>query len=179
VNTPHPSRRLADGDTLVLRPVGAHDAPALEALIGGLSPRDRRWRFHGAVNGVTPGRLARMTVVDPARELALVAVGPVGGLVLADVRCVIDVGDVGDVGDAGDTSAEFALMVAAGRRREGIGATALRELRRAARARGLRWLHGSVLADNLPMLGLLRREGFQCTPHRGDATLVVVETCLH
>ena len=169
MNTLHPSRRLADGHTVVLRPVAAHDAPALEALIGDLSPRDRRWRFHGAVNGVTPARLARMVAIDPARELALVAAtGPDGGPLLADVRCVVD----------GD-SAEFALMVAADRRREGIGACALAELRRAARALGLRWLHGSVLADNLPMLGLLRREGFLCTPHRGDATLVVVEACLH
>jgi acetyltransferase len=153
--------------------VRAADAGAIEALIEGLSPRDRRWRFHGAVTGVTPWRLARMAEVDPLRELALVGVAPVGGALLADVRCVID-----DVGDDVSDAAEFALMVAAGHRRQGLGAWALAGLRHAAAERGLRWLVGTVCADNRPMLELLRGAGFLCTPRRRDGRWVAVETCL-
>lgn len=165
--------RLADGSLPTLRPVRASDADAIDALIEGLSPRERRWRFHGAVTGVTPSRLARMADVDPARELALVVTAPTGGPLLADVRCVID-----DAGDATGDGAEFALMVAAGHRRQGLGALALAGLGRAAAERGLRWLYGTVCADNLPMLELLHNGGFLCTPHRRDARLVTVEICL-
>ena len=69
-------------------------------------------------------------------------------------------------------------MVASGRRRLGLGAWALAGLRQAAAERGLRWLHGTVQADNVPMLLLLRGAGFRCTRHRGDAGLVAVELCL-
>ena len=92
-------RRLADGSAAALRTMHPHDARALQALIEGLSPRDRRWRFHGAITGVTP-------------------------------------------------------------------------------ARGLRWLHGTTLADNTPMLELLRSAGFLCVPNRRDPNLVNVEACL-
>ena len=163
------SRRLADGRVAALRPVQPQDAPALQALIEGLSPRDRRWRFHGAVTGVTPERLAAMTAPDPARVLAFVVAAPTCGPLLADVRCVLDPG-----GDA----AEFALMVAAGCRRLGVGRWALAGLRGAAAARGLRWLYATTLADNQPMLALLRGAGFLCTPRRGDDRLVAVEACL-
>jgi acetyltransferase len=161
-------RRLADGSAAALRPVRSHDAAALQALIEGLSPRDRRWRFHGAVRGVTPERLDGMTRLDAARGLAVVVAAEPGGPLLADARCVLD----------GTGGAEFALMVAAGRRRLGIGAWALAGLRAAAAARGLRWLHGTILADNTPMLALLRGAGFLCVPRHGDARLVGVELCL-
>lgn len=54
---------LPDSTQLTVRSPEPPDAPALAALIGGLSPRDRRWRFHGTVNGIVPQRLLRM--VDP------------------------------------------------------------------------------------------------------------------
>lgn len=164
-----PWHRLDDGSAVALRPVRPQDAAALATLIEGLSARDRRWRFHGAVTGVTPARLAGMAAPDPAHELAFVVAAPSGGPLLADARCVVD---------ASGHGAEFALMVAAGQRRLGLGAWALAGLRGAAAARGLRWLHGTTLADNRPMLALLRRAGFLCTPHRRDDRLVVVEACL-
>jgi acetyltransferase len=160
---------LPDGTPVALRAVCPRDTQALSDLIEGLSPRDRRWRFHGAVTGVAPARLERMACLDPQRELAFVAATAAGGPLLVDVRCVVD---------AGGDGAEFALMVAAGRRRLGLGAWALAGLRQAAAQRGLRWLYGSTLADNLPMLDLLRAAGFRCTPHRADRRLVVAELCL-
>jgi GNAT superfamily N-acetyltransferase len=169
--TPIPRHTLRDSPALTLRPVNEHDAPALNALIGGLSEPDRRARFHGAVSGVSEFRLERMTRVDSCRELALVASvrGRFGDALIADARCVID---------ATGHDAEFALMVATAWRGRGIGALVLDALRRAASQRGLRWLYGSVLADNTAMLALVRRCGFCCTPHRGDRQRVVVETCL-
>ena len=162
---------LRDGTPLRWRAVQATDAAALHALVHELSPRDRRWRFHGAVNSLSVERLRGMTCVDATRQHALVAsVQAHGGeRLIADARWVID---------GGGSAAEFALMVASAWRRFGVGERAMALLKRSAAEQGLRWLHGSVLADNAPMLALMQRCGFLCTPHRGDADRVVVEACV-
>ena len=162
---------LPDGTLLSIRPVQPHDAPQLEALISSLDTRDRRWRFHGAANGVTPQRLRNMVTPCAPQQLALVATAhlPRGDALVADVRCAQD-----ETGRA----AEFGLMVAPGWRRLGVGQHAMAALQVAAARLGMSWLYGSVRADNLPMLALMRHCGFQCTPHRGDDQLVVVEARL-
>ena len=66
-------------------------------------------------------------------------------------------------------------MVAGVWQRRGIGERAVAALQRAAVANGLRWLHGSVLAENAPMRALMRRCGFLCTRSRVDHHLVCVE----
>lgn len=166
---PHPECwSLADGTPMTLRALRPADAPALNDLIDELSATDRRRRFHGAVNGVSTAWLNRLTSVDPAREIALVVTARRHGRehLVADVRGVVDMTG---------QDAEFALVVAAGWRRRGIGQRALHGLAEAAAARGLQWLYGTVLSDNLPMLALVRRCGFLGTPHRSDRQLIVVE----
>lgn len=162
---------LPDGTPMTVRSPAPDDATALTELIGGLTPRDRRWRFHGTVNGVTPTRLVKMVHPQAGHELVLLAVAHHGGrdTLVADARCVLD-----ETGRA----AEFALMVAEGWQRLGIGGFMVERLRTAAAAQGWRWLYGFVLSDNTPMQSLMRRCGFLCTPHRSDAGLVVVETLL-
>jgi len=51
----------------------------------------------------------------------------------------------------------------------------IRTLCTAAAERGLRRLHGSILADNTAMIALLQRCGFVCTTSRYDARFVVAE----
>lgn len=156
------------GTALTLRPARAEDHDRLDALIRSLAPRDRRWRFHGAVNALAPERLRAMVTPAPAQQIALVVVahGPGRDALIADVRCGFD---------ASGEAAEFGLMVAPAWRRLGLGARATLALRDAAADAGLRWLHGSVLADNAPMLALVQRCGFLCTPNRRDAGLVGIE----
>lgn len=166
---PHPECwSLADGTPLTLRALRASDAPALNELIDELPTTDRRRRFHGAVNEASVAWLSRLASVDPARELAFVVTTQRRGReqLVADARCVVD---------ATGQDAEFAMMVAAGWRRRGIGQRALLGLADAAAQRGLQWLYASVLADDLPMLALLRRSGFLGSPHRSDRRLIVVE----
>ncbi len=158
---------------LTLRPVQVQDAPALRDMIEGLSFRDRHCRFHGAVNGISPTQLLNMVSVDHQRHLGLVVTAEVVAAetprretVVADARYVVD--------DSG-RGAEFAIVVAEGWRRSGIGRRAIAALQRAAAHAGLDWLHASVLADNTPMLGLLRTCRFRCTPSRYDKKLVVAE----
>jgi GNAT superfamily N-acetyltransferase len=159
---------LPNGTPLTLRPVQACDAQGLDTLVKGLTPQDRRWRFHGAVNALAPEQLRGMAEPEAARQLALVVLVHLPGrdALIADARCAID---------ATGEAAEFGLMVATGWRRLGVGARAMAALRGAASDAGLRWLHGSVLADNAPMLALMHRCGFLCTPSRRDASVVGVE----
>jgi len=158
-----------DGSHLRIRAVRPHDAAALQALIGGLSPLDRRRRFHGALNDLSGQRLADMADVDGHRHIALVALAERGGheTLIADARCVTDLSD---------SAAEFALVVAGAWRGRGVARRALAALRRAAANEGLHWLYGHVLADNVPMLSLMRHCGFSRTPHRRDDHIVVVES---
>lgn len=157
-----------DGTLLAVRPMRPADAPALQALVEALPAQDRRWRFHGAVRSLPADALVRLATDAAAGQVALAAftAGSSMPRLVAEVRCAA-------VPDGDD--AEFALTVAAGWRRQGIGAHCLAALQRVAAQRGLRWLHGRVLADNAPMLALLRRCGFRCTP-RG--ALVLAETCV-
>lgn len=158
-----------DGTPMRLRRLRRQDAPALGALLEALPPRDRLWRFHGAVNGLSQAQLERLTGADGTHHVALAvtAEAPERELLLAEARWVRD-----ETGTAG----EVALAVAPGWRRRGIGERCMRALLRAASARNLDWLYGTVLADNAPMLALIRRFGFQCGPKRGDRSLMLFET---
>jgi len=57
----------------------------------------------------------------------------------------------------------------------GLAERAMRLLGTAAQQQGLGWLHGSVLSANAPMLSLMQRCAFRCTPDRKDDRLVQVE----
>jgi RimJ/RimL family protein N-acetyltransferase len=147
-----------------LRPVAPGDAPALQSLVRNLPSADRRYRFHGAVRELTDEELRRMTCIDPRRDFAIVATDSRTGIVIADARWVRDA-----VGDA----AEFALMVASGWRRRGIGADCIFELRRVAAERGLSRIYGFILADNMPMRALMQHCGFIVRPDFRDRERVV------
>lgn len=154
---------------LTLRPARPDDAAALGALIESLPLFDRRLRFHGTVNGLAGAALERWTTPDPQREVALVVCAREGDVetLVADARYTIDA--------AGD-GAECALMVAPGWRRRGIGVRCMHALRTAAHHRGLRWLYGSVLAENTPMLALAQRCGFVVARSRAARGMMTIET---
>jgi acetyltransferase len=157
-----------DGSRLQIRAIRPRDEPALAALFAGLDPLSRRRRFHAPVIALTPEWLHDLAQGGGNGRTVLVASAVHAGreTLVAEARCVTD---------ASGSAAEFALTVAPGWRRQGIAQRCLRALRDAAADEGLRWLYGHVLADNPPMLALLRHCGFSLSPHRGDATLVVAE----
>jgi len=149
---------------LTLRPVLPQDHLLLADLVAGLSPSARRNRFHGAVN-LSFSRLQQMSCVDYQRQMALVVTACVAGAerLIADARYVVESDQKG---------AEFALMVDERWQRHGIGAWALRALERAATLAGLQRLHGAVLEDNAPMLGLMRRCTYTLSSDLEDNRLV-------
>jgi acetyltransferase len=75
------------------------------------------------------------------------------------------------VRDKDNPSAEFAIVVADSWQGRGIGDRLLAKLADVARRRGLKRLHGEILAINRPMLGLVRKLGFTLARHEQDPTL--------
>jgi acetyltransferase len=112
-----------------------------------------------------------MSCVDHGRHVAFVMTTFVQGReqIIADARYVVD-----DTGDG----AEFAVLVDDSWQGFGLGQRAMNTLMQVATLAGLRWFHGEVLARNAPMLALMQRCNFCCTPDQDDDDLVHVETVL-
>ncbi|HSN31730.1 MAG TPA: GNAT family N-acetyltransferase [Ideonella sp.] len=164
---------LADGRSVIVRPVLPQDAELEQSLVRELSPESRYQRFFNPLRELTPAALDAMTRIDYRYHVAIVAESFAGGVerVVGEARYVVD--------DDGAGGAEFALVVADDWRRVGLAGRLLCSLAAHARAAGLESLHGEVLATNQPMLALLRRLGFARRMHPGDARLVRTSFALH
>jgi len=145
---------LPDGRRVLVRPVLPQDSEAEQAFVMGLSAASRYRRFHIGLRALPPSTLQQLTQIDHRLHVALVAQPESDdddepGIV-ADARYVrID-----------DQTAEFAVAVADDWQRQGLGRRMLAQLARHAARHGIRVLHGDVLVDNGPMIGMLR--GMQC-----------------
>lgn len=162
-------RVLRDGRRLTLRPVLPQDNRLLADLINRLSERSRARRFPNAKQPASPDELASLSCIDYRRHLALVVGIQESGRerLVAEARYLID---------EDGHSAEFALVVDDEWQRSGIATWAMFALSRAAGAAGVGWLHCDMLADNEPMLALMRRCRFCCTVDRSDRAIVHAET---
>lgn len=154
---------LRDGRGVVLRPVLPQDAAAAQEFVRALSLQSRRRRFHIGLVQLPPSLLERLTGVDHETHVAVVAQPADADSdepgIVADARYVLD-------GDG--CSAEFALAVADAWQGQGLGRTLLHSLTRHAARRGVRELHGDVLADNRPMVGLVDSLGAEVRVVRGE-----------
>jgi acetyltransferase len=154
-----------DGTTLAIRPIRPEDAAREAEFVRQLSPHSRRLRFMNALRELAPQQVERFTHVDPARELALVALArDAQGREeqVAVARYVVD---------ASGSGCEFAIAVADAWQRRGLGKHLLGQLVAAARRGGLGAISGRVLAENVAMLALARRLGFAVLPLPGEPGL--------
>lgn len=149
--------RLADGRQATLRPIRPEDEPAHYAFAARLTPEDIRFRFFRPVRSLPPGEMARLTHIDPEREMAFIASarGPGGE--------PETLGVVRTVGDPATRRAEFAIVVRSDLKGQGLGSALLAKMIRYCRARGTVEIVGQVLRDNGAMLALAERFGFRRT----------------
>ena len=144
---------LPDGREATLRPIAPGDFEIESAFLDTLSTETSYNRLHSARHP-SAEEIRRWTDIDPLREVAFIVTttDPSGReTMLAVGRAVHD--------DDGP-DAEFALLVGDASKRLGLGRRLLEALIAAARARGVRTLHGSTLSTNAAMLGLAHRLGF-------------------
>jgi acetyltransferase len=164
---PYPTRHeqtwpLRGGGMVMVRPVRPDDARMLQRLVQELSPESRYFRFASAFKELPPSMLARFTLIDYDREMALVAV--------LKERSASDDGEVREterivgvsryIANPDQTSCEFSLLVADDLNGRGLGSRLMESIVEVAREKGLAEIEGLVLANNGSMLKLMKSLGF-------------------
>jgi acetyltransferase len=170
VRAPYPAHlvedtRLADGTPVTIRPIRASDLVLERIFVAGLSPHTRYQRLLSG-RRLLPGELRRLTDIDYARELALVALARCDGReqILGVARYVRD-----DATEPG--SCDFAIVIADRWQGHGLGEALLRRLIDAARADAIRVIGGITLSTNAAMIALARKLGFRARMEPGNASV--------
>ncbi|NMM79524.1 GNAT family N-acetyltransferase [Acidovorax sp. SRB_14] len=167
---------LRDGGQYTVRPIRPDDAPQLQALVQGLSPQSRYFRFVSSLVELPPSMLARFALIDYDREMALAAIFrerqvAADGTVTETERLV---GVSRYVTNPDHSSCEFGLVVADDFNGKGLGSRLMLSIMDVARDRGLAEIEGLVLANNTSMLRLMRNLGFAIKPFAEDADFKLV-----
>jgi acetyltransferase len=153
---------MKGGDLYTIRPIRPDDADMLQALVRGLSDESRYFRFASTMPELPARMLARYTLIDYDREMALVAVHK--------DRRVKEDGSIGEterivgvsryITNPDQTSCEFSLVVADDFHGQGLGSRLMLSIIDAARAKGLAEIDGLILSNNTNMLRLMKSLGF-------------------
>jgi acetyltransferase len=182
---PYPTRyeqawTLRGGGTCHVRPIRPDDAQMLQALVRGLTPESRYFRFVSTFAELPAPMLSRFTLIDYDREMALVAVVPgrPNEDDAADSSADRIVGVARYVIAADQTRCEFSLVVAEDMKGLGLGGRLMESIMEAARERGLVEIVGYVLRSNAPMLALMKRLGFAVRRDAQEPDFAVVTHAL-
>jgi acetyltransferase len=156
---PYPSAleekvELADGRSLLLRPIMPEDEPALQATFAKLTPDEVRLRFFVPMKTFSHMMAARFTQIDYDREMVLVLTEP-GVPGHTEIFAVVQIS-----ADPDNERAEYAILVRGDVTGMGLGVFLMRRIIDYARERGIRRIFGDVLPDNVTMLKLCRVLGF-------------------
>ena len=160
-------RRLANGHTVVIRPIRAEDEAGERRFFEDLSPETRRLRFMKFVREVGEPLIRRFTRLDYETSMAFVCEATVEG----EPRIV---GEARYAAIADSRSCEFAVVVADAWRRSGIAGLLMEALMRTAQEHGYETMEGLVLRENAAERRFARALGFEEFRVAGDATAVRV-----
>ncbi len=182
---PYPARYeqlwpMRGGGDYTVRPIHPEDAQMLQELMQHLSPESRYFRFVSSIVELPPSMLARFTLIDYDREMALVAVvkerktGPEGETLEAE-RIV---GVSRYITNPDQSSCEFALVVADDFSGKGLGSRLMLSIMDVAREKGLAEIEGLVLTKNPGMLKLMKSLGYTVKPFAEDPDFRLVTHAL-
>ncbi len=144
---------LRDGTPVMLRPMKPEDEPLVSDFLGKCSEETIYFRYFRLVKKWTHEMLIRFTQNDYDRELGLMAIGqPPGPEVMMGVSRLVMAAD--------RSMAEFAVIIADPWQGKGLGPKLVERITEIAREQGVQRLHGDVLAQNQPMLEMVKRLGF-------------------
>jgi len=178
---PYPARHeqvwpLRGGGQYTVRPIHPNDAQMLQDLVQHLTPESRYFRFVSWMPELPPSMLARFTLIDYDREMALVAVlkersvGSDGEI--AETERIVGVSRY--VTNLDQSSCEFSLVVADDFTGKGLGSRLMECIMEVAREKGLAEIEGLVLAKNPGMLKLMKSLGFSVKPFAEDPDFMLV-----
>ena len=147
--------RLRDGRQVLIRTIGPGDLDALKGFFAALSPATSRLRFHASIKEVPERLLREFTKPDQPEHFGFIAE--------ADGRAADEspllVAEARYVRCTASESAEFALVVADGWRRVGLGSSLMQTLLHHAHLTGVQRLCGDALEDNEALRRFMRSLG--------------------
>ncbi len=145
---------LKDGTPVLIRPVKPEDEPLVADLLHNCSEQTIYFRYFGVNKNWPHESLIRFTQNDYDREIGIAAIGlPPGPSVMMGVGRLVMTPE--------RDSAEFAVIVADRWQGAGLGMKLVEQVIEIAKENGVRTLSGDVLAENRPMLGLVKKMGFK------------------
>jgi acetyltransferase len=172
---------MKGGGLYTIRPIQPDDAEMLQAFVKGLSAESRYFRFVSSMPELPKPMLARYTLIDYDREMALVAVlkdrqpaGAEGGFV--ETERIIGVSRY--ITNPDQQTCEFSLVVGDDFKGQGLGSRLMLSIMDFARAKGLAEIEGLILAENEAMLRLMKSLGFRLEPFEEDRDFKVARATL-
>ena len=135
---------------IAVRPAVPADRELIQDLVRGLSPRSRYLRFFNGMRELAPYWLQRFASADPMGDFTLLAFESGTPVAMAQYSA-----------NPYPERCEFGVVVADAWQGRGIGKRLVRDLVAVAGAAGFQRVEGEVLAENEPMLRLLRGMGFR------------------
>jgi acetyltransferase len=156
---------LRDGSRILVRPVRPEDEPLYGPFFAAVTPQDLRLRFFAPVKEFGHNFIARLTQIDYARAMALLAIEEASGALLGAVRLHAD---------ANYDHGEYAVLVRSDVKGRGLGYLLMQLIIEYARAEGLQSIEGQVLSENTAMLAMCKELGFGIAtdPHDPDTCVV-------
>jgi len=156
-----------DGQRLRARPITPKDADALLDFAERSTREDLRLRFFSMIKPAHGPLLDRLTHVDAETAIALVAFDP--AVSWEEILGVVRLNH-----EKGASEGEFAVMVRSDLKGHGIGHELLCLILRLAGERGITRVVGDVLAENRPMLHLVRDLGGRVEGHGPEVGIIRV-----
>ena len=157
--------RLGDGREAFVRPMRPDDDAMVRGFFTKVTPEDVRLRFFAPVREFSHEFIARLTQLDYARAIALVAIDPATGEMLGAVRLHAD---------ANYDTGEYAILVRSDLKGHGLGWTLMQIIIEYARWLGLKTIEGQVLRENTTMLRMCRELGFKIAEDLDDRDVCLV-----
>ena len=154
---------MRGGGQYTTRPIQPDDASMLQDFMRKLSDEARYYRFVSATREHSERMLARYTLIDYDREMALVAIcrqrTPGGDGEFTETERIIGVSRY--ITNPDLSSCEFSLVVDDEFSGQGLGSRLMLTIMDVARQKGLSEIEGLVLSKNSGMLKLMKNLGFQ------------------
>ena len=145
---------LLDGTPVLIRPLRVADAALYPDFLKEVTAVDLRLRFFAAMQEVAPELIDKLVHYDPRHAMAFIALEEASGRMLGVVRLH---------DDPDGNNAEFAILVRSHLKGHGLGWLMMKHMIAAAKEKGLKTVHGQVLAENHTMLLMCRELGFRVT----------------
>jgi acetyltransferase len=153
---PYPSQwqrhlQVKDGWRVFVRPIRPEDEPLIHNLLRHVTSQDLRLRFFAPMKEFTHEFIARLTQLDYARAMALVAFDEATNELVGVVRLHSD-----SIYESG----EYAILLRSDLKGRGLGWTLMELIIEYAKSEGLKRISGEVLQENTAMLKMCRELGF-------------------